>query len=76
VLAHSLGALGIQIQAVRAVLTDQQDIDRAVEILLTAQRMATDGLNETPPSCPYAAFGLQAARRGTEAGDRDLRRAL
>jgi hypothetical protein len=48
VLAHSLGALGIQIQAARAVLTDQQDIDRAVEILLTAQRMAADGLTETP----------------------------
>jgi len=47
VLAHSLGALGIQIQAARAVLTDQQDIDRAVEILLTAQRMAADGLTET-----------------------------
>jgi signal transduction histidine kinase len=47
VLAHSLGALGIQIQAARAVLTDHQDIDRAVEILLTAQRMAADGLTET-----------------------------
>jgi signal transduction histidine kinase len=47
VLAHSLGALGIQIQAARAVLTDHQDIERAVEILLTAQRMATDGLTET-----------------------------
>ena len=47
VLAHSLGALGIQIQAARAVLTDQQDIDRAVDILVTAQRMASDGLTET-----------------------------
>jgi signal transduction histidine kinase len=47
VLAHSLGALGIQIQAARAVLTDHKDIDRAVEILLTAQRMAADGLTET-----------------------------
>jgi signal transduction histidine kinase len=47
VLAHSLGALGIQIQAARAVLTDQQDIDRAVDILVTAQRMAADGLTET-----------------------------
>jgi signal transduction histidine kinase len=29
------------------VLTDHEDIDRAVEILLTAQRMAADGLTET-----------------------------
>jgi signal transduction histidine kinase len=47
VLAHSLGALGIQIQAAKAVLTDQRDIDRAVEVLSTAQRMAADGLTET-----------------------------
>jgi signal transduction histidine kinase len=47
VLAHSLGALGIQIQTARAMLTDHQDIDRAVDILLTAQRMAADGLTET-----------------------------
>jgi signal transduction histidine kinase len=47
VLAHSLGALGIQIQAAKAVLTDQGDIDRAVEVLSTAQRMAADGLAET-----------------------------
>jgi signal transduction histidine kinase len=47
VLAHSLGALGIQIQAARAVLTDHRDIDRAVEVLSTAQRMAADGLVET-----------------------------
>jgi signal transduction histidine kinase len=47
VLAHSLGALGIQIQAAKAVLVDQGDIDRAVEVLTTAQRMAADGLVET-----------------------------
>ncbi|WP_424638041.1 sensor histidine kinase [Embleya sp. AB8] len=47
VLAHSLGALGIQVQAARAVLTDHGDIDRAVEILTVAQRMAADGLGET-----------------------------
>jgi signal transduction histidine kinase len=47
VLAHSLGALGIQIQAARAVLTDQGDIRRADDILATAQRMAADGLEET-----------------------------
>lgn len=47
VLAHSLGALGIQIQAARAVLTDHGDIGRADEILATAQRMAASGLEET-----------------------------
>jgi signal transduction histidine kinase len=47
VLAHSLGALGIQIQAARAVLTDQGDVAKALETLATAQRMASDGLVET-----------------------------
>jgi signal transduction histidine kinase len=47
VLAHSLGALGIQIQAARAVLTDQADIGKACEILAAAQRMAGEGLVET-----------------------------
>ncbi len=46
-LAHSLGALGIQIQAAKAMLTDRGDVDRAVEALTTAQRMAADGLTET-----------------------------
>jgi signal transduction histidine kinase len=47
VLAHSLGALGVQIQAARAVLTDQHDAERTIELLDQAQRMATDGLRET-----------------------------
>jgi signal transduction histidine kinase len=47
VLAHSLGALGIQIQAAKALLTDHGDVDRAVEALSTAQRMAAGGLTET-----------------------------
>ena len=47
VLAHSLGALGIQIQAARAVLTDHQDIDKASEMLAAAQKMAGEGLVET-----------------------------
>ena len=47
VLAHSLGALGIQIQAARSVLTDRADIDRASELLTAAQRMAAEGLAET-----------------------------
>jgi signal transduction histidine kinase len=47
VLAHSLGALGIQIQAARAVLTDHRDVDKAGDLLATAQQMAAEGLVET-----------------------------
>ncbi|WP_328917856.1 MULTISPECIES: sensor histidine kinase [unclassified Streptomyces] len=50
VLAHSLGALGIQIQAARALLTDGgegPDVERAVGVLSVAQRIASDGLTET-----------------------------
>ncbi len=47
VLAHSLGALSIQIQAARAVLTDHGDIDQAGEILAAAQRMTAEGLVDT-----------------------------
>ena len=47
VLAHSLGALGVQIQAAQAVLTDQADIERAVDLLAQARRMVTEGLVET-----------------------------
>jgi signal transduction histidine kinase len=45
VLAHSLGALGIQIQAARSVLS--KDPDRAGELLAAAQQMAAEGLVET-----------------------------
>ncbi len=47
VLAHSLGALGIQIQAARAVMARERDIDRASELLGVAQQMAAEGLEET-----------------------------
>ena len=47
VLAHSIGALAIQVQAARSVLTDYGDIERAVELLTAAQRMAGEGLTET-----------------------------
>jgi signal transduction histidine kinase len=45
VLAHSLGALGIQIQAARSVL--YKDTDKAGELLAAAQQMAAEGLVET-----------------------------
>jgi signal transduction histidine kinase len=47
VLAHSLGSLSVQIQAARALLTDQFDVERAVELLTRAQRSAAEGLVET-----------------------------
>jgi signal transduction histidine kinase len=47
VLAHSLGALGLHIQAAQALLTIQHDEEQAVELLGQARRMATDGLSET-----------------------------
>lgn len=47
VLAHSLGGLGIQVQAARAVLADHGDVDKALELLATAQRITSDGLTET-----------------------------
>ncbi len=65
VLAHSLGALGVQIQAAQAVLTDQADIDRAVELLAKARRMVTEGLVETRRA-------VHALRVGTPPLDRGL----
>jgi len=65
VLAHSLGALGIQIQAARAVLADQGDIDKAGEILAGAQRMAAEGLVETRRA-------VHALRSGTLPLDEEL----
>jgi signal transduction histidine kinase len=47
VLAHSLGALGIQIQMARALITDRNDTEAALEALSAAQRMASEGLIET-----------------------------
>jgi signal transduction histidine kinase len=47
VLAHSLGALGIQLQTVKALFTVHNDPDRALEALAAAQRMAREGLTET-----------------------------
>jgi signal transduction histidine kinase len=46
-LAHSLGALGIQLEAASALLTDARDIDRAVPLLDQARRLAASGLEET-----------------------------
>src|SRR5260370_3189882 len=45
--AEQSAALGIQLQAVRAVLAEQGDTGRALSLLDQAQRMAKDGLAET-----------------------------
>jgi signal transduction histidine kinase len=47
VLAHSLGALGIQLQAAEAMLSERQDIDRALRSLASARRLVDEGLTET-----------------------------
>jgi signal transduction histidine kinase len=65
VLAHSLGALGIQLQAMRAVLTNDDDTGRALSLLDQAQRMAKDGLAETRRA-------VHALRAGTAGLDEEL----
>jgi len=64
VLAHSLGALSIQLQAMRAVLTND-DAGRALRLLDQAQRMAKDGLAETRRA-------VHALRAGTAGLDEEL----
>ncbi len=46
-LAHSLGALGIQLQAAEVMLSERQDIDRALRSLAGARRLVDEGLTET-----------------------------
>ena len=50
-LAHTLGSLGVQIQAAQALLTDQGDIERAVAILGQARRRRDRRAQRNPP-CP------------------------
>jgi signal transduction histidine kinase len=81
VLAHSLGALGLQIQLAQAVLADQHDEARVVQLLEQARLMAVDGLAEwrgsgscaatrrrpgSPPGRPRA-----RAESGARTNDRD-----
>ena len=47
VLAHSLGALGIQLQAAEVMLSERHDIDRALRSLANARRLVDEGLTET-----------------------------
>ncbi len=47
VLAHSLSALGIQLQAAEVMLSEHHDIDRALRSLAGARRLVEEGLTET-----------------------------
>jgi signal transduction histidine kinase len=47
VLAHSLGALGVQLQTIELLLTEHDDRGSALEKLAAARRMASEGLTET-----------------------------
>jgi len=46
VLAHSLGALRVQLEVTHTLLAEQGDTDRAVEYLVSAQRLAEQGLSD------------------------------
>jgi signal transduction histidine kinase len=47
VLAHSLSALGVQLQATEVLLADHHDIDRALQAIASARRLVDEGLTET-----------------------------
>ena len=47
VLAHSLGALGIQLQAAEVMLSEHRDIAGALDSLVGARRLVEEGLTET-----------------------------
>ncbi len=61
------GALGVQIQTARAVLTDQHDVERTVELLDQAQRLASDGLSETRRAVHALRSDTSAASRPVSA---------
>lgn len=67
VLAHSLGALSIQIQAARVVLATNGDAERTTAILDRAQHLAADGLAETRRA-------VHALRGGSLLLDREVAR--
>jgi signal transduction histidine kinase len=46
-LAHTLGALGIQLETTHAILTDTADVERAAQLVEDARRLAGTGLAET-----------------------------
>jgi signal transduction histidine kinase len=46
VLAHSLGALGVQLELAEALLTEKSDVDGALATVRRSRRLANDGLAE------------------------------
>jgi signal transduction histidine kinase len=46
VLAHSLGALGVQLELADALLTERSDVDGALRSVRRSRRLAADGLAE------------------------------
>jgi signal transduction histidine kinase len=47
VLAHSLGALGVQLQTIEVLVAGTGDRDRALELLAASRRIASEGLADT-----------------------------
>ena len=81
VLAHTLGALGIQLQSAEVMLSERRDIDQALRTLASARRLVDEGLTETQravralrsdaPPLPQALAALVDDRPGalTVSGD-------
>jgi signal transduction histidine kinase len=46
VLAHALGALGVQLEVAEALLADRRDVDAALDRVRRSRRLAADGLVE------------------------------
>lgn len=79
VLAHSLGALGVQLEVAEALLAEHGDPERAVERVRGARRLAAEGLVEARdavaalrhdvPSLADAVRALAAAYRRDHGGE-------
>jgi len=81
VLAHTLGALGIQLQSAEVMLSERREIDQALRALARARRLVDEGLTETQravralrtdaPPLPQALAALVDDRPGalTVSGD-------
>ncbi|MEV4149344.1 histidine kinase [Amycolatopsis sp. NPDC049691] len=81
VLAHSLGALGVQLELAEALLTERSDVDGALRSVRRSRRLAADGLAEArnavaalrrdvpPPADALAAIAAEhAGNHGVEVG--------
>lgn len=78
VLAHSLGALGVQLEVADALLSEKGDVNGGLERVRRARRLAADGLTEARqavaalrddvPPLTEALTRLTAAHRGDHPG--------